>query len=108
MGKLPLGLIAGLGLGFLDGVSAMLNPDAVPMLGVIIISATVKGLLTGGAVGLVARKLEGLWQNIAAGAAIGAILSVLAAIPSGSYVEIVAPGIVVGLLAGLIVAKWGR
>lgn len=108
MGKVALGILSGVALGLLDGVSAFLNPDAAPMLGVIIISATVKGLLTGGAVGFVARRLEGLWQTIAAGAAIGAVLSVLAAIPSGSFIEIVPTGTIVGLLAGLIVAKWGQ
>jgi len=39
---------------------------------------------------------------------VGVVLSALSAIPSGAYIEIVVPGIFVGLLAGFITAKWGK
>jgi hypothetical protein len=38
----------------------------------------------------------------------GIILSALSAIPSGAYLKIIVPGIIVGLLTGFITAKWGK
>ncbi len=108
MRKIPLGLLTGAGLGFIDGALAAFNPAAQEMLTAIIISATAKGVLTGGAIGLLARKLHSVAKNMAGGAGIGGALSVLAAMPSGAYLEIVIPGVVIGLITGLIVSKWGR
>ena len=108
MKKLQLGLSSGFALGLLDGLSAFLIPEAQEMLGVIIPSATIKGIITGLVIGLIARKVEGIGKNVLIGGGIGAVLSILAAIPSGAYVEIIAPGIIIGLLIGLIVSKWGK
>ena len=108
MGKSTLGLLAGLGLGLLDGASAVFNPDAQSMLTTIVVSATIKGGITGIVVALAARRLSGVLQNVSSGAVIGLVLSAIAAIPSGSYVEIIVPGVIVGMLVGLIVTKFGR
>ena len=108
MKRVPLGLIAGAVLGLLDGLSAFLVPGTQGMMTEIIVWGTTKGLVTGLLVGIVACKVEGVSKNVLAGGAVGAVLSLLAAISTGSYVEIVPPGIVVGLLAGLIVSKWGK
>jgi hypothetical protein len=108
MKKIQLGLLSGFVLGLLDGLSAFFVPEAQEMLGVIIPSATIKGIITGLVIGLIVRKVEGIVRNILIGGGIGAVLSALAAIPSGSYVEIIAPGILIGLLIGFIVSKWGQ
>lgn len=108
MKRVPLGLIAGAVLGLLDGLSAFLVPEAQGMMAEIIVWGTAKGLVTGLLVGVIACKVKGVGKNALAGGAVGAVLSLLAAISTGSYVEIVPPGIVVGLLAGLIVSKWGK
>ena len=74
----------------------------------IIVWGTAKGLVTGLLVSLIASRIEGVGKNILAGGAVGAVLSLLAAASTGSYVEIVPTGIVIGLLAGLTVSKWGK
>ena len=108
MKRVPLGLVAGGGLGLLDGLSAFLIPEARGMMTEIIVWGTAKGLVTGLLVGVIACRVEGIGKNVLAGGAVGAVLSLLAAISTGSYVEIVPTGIVIGLLAGLVVSKWGK
>lgn len=102
------GLGAGLVLGLLDGLSAALAPVLPPELTVIVVAATVKGLINGAVVVTATRWVDGLRALTGVGALSGLVLSALAAAPSGAYVEIIVPGTVVGLLVGLIVAKWGR
>lgn len=108
MKRIPLGLIAGAVLGLLDGLSGFLVPDAQGMMTEIIAWGTAKGLVTGLLVGMIACKVGGVGKNMLAGGGVGAVLSLLAAISTGSYVEIVPSGIVVGLLSGLVVSKWGK
>ncbi len=108
MNKTALGLLSGAGLGLLDGVSAAFNPEAQPMLAVIIASATIKGAVTGVVIAYLAHRIDGVTRNVAAGAIVGLVLSVIAAVPSGSYVEIILPGTIIGALVGVIVAKFGR
>lgn len=108
MKKIPLGLLSGTILGLLDGLSAIPNPDAQPMLAMIITSSTIKGLITGLIVGMVAQKIDGIGKNMLIGLGISTVLSALAAMPSGYYFEIVVPGAIIGLLMGFIVSKWGK
>lgn len=108
MKRVPLGLVGGGGLGLLDGLSAFLIPEARGMMTEIIVWGTAKGLVTGLLVGVIACRVEGVGKNVLAGGAVGAVLSLLAAISTGSYVEIVPTGIVIGLLTGLIVSRWGK
>ena len=108
MKKLPLSLLLGTILGLLDGLSAIPNPEAQKMLTMIIISATIKGAITGLIIGFIARKLESIGKNTLIGLGISTMLSALAAMPSGYYVEIMVPGAILGILLGFIVAKWGK
>ena len=108
MTRVKLGILAGVVLGLLDGLSAFLIPEAQGMMTEITVWGTAKGFLTGLLVGLIGRSVGGAARMALAGGAVGAVLSLLAAIPTGSYVEIVPSGIVVGLLAGLVVSKWGK
>lgn len=101
-------MLSGLILGLIDGLSAYFIPEARDMLTTIVVSATAKGLLTGLLVSLVSRRIEGTGANVLTGGAIGALLSLLAAIPTGTYVEIIVPGVIIGVLVGYIVSKWGQ
>ncbi len=108
MKKLPLGLLSGTVLGLLDGLSAFFIPEALEMIGMIITSATIKGVITGLCIGLIARKVDGIGKNILLGGGVSAVLSILAAVPSGAYIEILVPGVIIGVLVGFLVAKWGK
>jgi hypothetical protein len=108
MSKIVLGAIAGTILGLLDGCSAFLIPEAAGMMAQIIIGSTVKGLINGLIAGMIAKKVNSVLKSITFGAVVGIILSALAAIPSGAYMEIITPGAIVGLLCGWITYKWGK
>ncbi|TND09617.1 MAG: hypothetical protein FD123_974 [Bacteroidetes bacterium] len=108
MKKIYLGLLAGTLLGLLDGLSAFLIPEAAGMMTEILIGSTVKGLIGGLAAGLIAKKSASVMMTVLWSGLAGIILSVLAAIPSGAYVEILVPGTIVGLLTGFITHKWGK
>ena len=98
-----LGLLAGGVLGLLDGASAWFYPDARSMMLPIVLGSTIKGLLTGLSVGLVARWKQSLPLGIGTGALVGFLLSSLAAIGQpDQYWAIVLPGMMVGILAGVL------
>ena len=106
--KLRIGLAAGLILGLLDGLSTWFAPEVPSTIGLIVVSATLKGVVNGGLLAVVSRWIERPVWLVVAGGLLGLVLSALAAIPSGSYIEVIIPGVVVGLLIGAIIARWGR
>lgn len=108
MKKILLGASAGTVLGLLDGLSAFFIPEAANMMAEIIIGSTVKGLIGGIIIGFISKKITSILNVTLLGGLVGIVLSVLAAIPSGAYVEILVPGTIVGLLTGAITAKWGK
>lgn len=108
MKKIPLGAIAGTVLGLLDGLSAFFVPEAAGMMTEIIIGSTLKGLINGALAGLISKKANSVMNSTLLSGVTGVILSVLSAIPSGAYIEIVVPGTIVGLLSGFITSKWGK
>jgi hypothetical protein len=113
MSKPWLGLLLGSILGLLDGLSAFLYPDAAPMIVQIVFGSTVKGLVTGLAMGFLARRLRSLPAGILAGLALGLGLSFLAAMapdPQGRhhYFEIMAPGGILGVIVGFATQRYGR
>jgi hypothetical protein len=108
MKKIPLGLLSGSILGLLDGLSAFMVPEAAGMMTQIIIGSAGKGLINGLIAGAIARKAISILNVTLLSGLAGLILSVLSAIPSGAYLEIVAPGTIVGLVTGFITAKWGK
>lgn len=108
MNKILLGALAGIILGLLDGLSAFFIPEAANMMTEIIIGSTVKGLIGGIIIGFTAKKIASILNVTLLGGLVGIVLSVLAAIPSGAYAEILVPGTIVGLLTGAITAKWGK
>lgn len=108
MKKIYLSILVGTLLGLLDGLSAFFIPEAAPMMTEIIIGSTVKGLIGGLIIGLIARKSTSVLNTTLLGGLIGIVLSALAAIPSGEYVHVIVPGTIVGLLTGFITQKWGK
>ena len=89
-------------LGLVDGLSAWFHPDARTMMIPIVLGSTIKGLVTGLALGLVARWRQSLGWGVAAGLVVGFALSSIAAIGQPDhYWAIVLPGMLVGVITGV-------
>lgn len=102
MNRSTLGIVVGAVLGLLDGLSAWFYPDARPMMLAIVVGSTIKGVLTGLAVGLVAQWRKSLPLGIAVGVIVGFALSTLAAAAQPDhYWAIVLPGMLVGAVAAV-------
>lgn len=102
-----LGVVAGALLGLIDGLSAWFYPEAPSMMVAIVVGSTIKGVLTGLAVGLVAQWKQSLPLGIFAGALVGFDLSSLVAMSQpATYWEIVLPGMLVGVICGVICQRW--
>lgn len=113
MRKPVLGMAVGAGLGLLDGLSAWAYPEARGMIVSIVISSTLKGILTGLGAGWVAQRWESLSGGIAAGVAIGFVLSTAAAVPMMSeqpsrYFDIVLPGMLLGAIVGFVTQRYPK
>jgi hypothetical protein len=114
MSKVLLGLLLGAILGAIDGASAGFY-DAITkdqLLG-IVFGSTLKGLLTGVAAGLFARKSCSLGKGILFGLAVGLVLSFLVAVMPAEdgkhyYVEIMLPGMALGAVVGFATQRYGR
>lgn len=107
MSRPVLGVVTGGALGLVDGLSAWFYPEARSTMFAIILGSTIKGVLTGLAVGLVAKWKQSLPLGILAGALFGFVLSSLAAVGQpAQYWEIVLPGMLVGVITGIICQRW--
>ena len=111
MTKPILGVLVGAGLGLLDGLSAWAYPEARALIVSIVISSTVKGVLTGAATAWVARRWTSIAGGIAAGVGIGFVLSIAAAVPVMSeqpprYFDIVLPGMLLGAIVGFVTQRY--
>jgi hypothetical protein len=111
MTKPVIGMLVGAALGVVDGLSAWAYPEARPLIVSIVISSTIKGILTGAASGWVARRWRSMAIGVAAGVAIGFVLSSLAAIPMMSeqashYFDIVLPGMLLGAIVGFATQRY--
>jgi LytS/YehU family sensor histidine kinase len=115
MSKVMLGLLLGAVLGAIDGWSAGLYDFITrdQLLG-IVIGSTGKGLITGLAAGIFARKSRSLGKGILFGLAVGLLLSfIVAALPGDPngkhyYVEIMLPGMALGAVVGFATQRYGR
>ncbi len=102
-----VGVVAGAILGLFDGLSAWFHPEARSMMVTIVLGSTVKGILTGLAVGLVAKWKQSLLLGIVAGALVGFVLSSAVAMGQpANYWEIVLPGMIVGVITGVLCQRW--
>lgn len=113
MSKPALGLLIGGLLGLIDGLSALLYPGTASMIVPIIVGSTIKGLVTGVAMGVLARRLRSVPLGILGGLALGLALSYVAAMtpdPEGQhhYAEIMLPGAILGVIVGFATQRFGR
>ena len=113
MSKPALGLLLGGLLGLIDGLSALLYPGTATMMVPIIVGSTIKGLVTGVAMGVLARRVRSVPVGILGGLALGLALSYLAALtpdPQGQhhYAEIMLPGAILGVIVGFATQRFGR
>ncbi len=113
MSKPVLGLILGAVLGVLDGLSALFYPEAAPKITEIVFFSSLKSLIAGLILGLFARKVNSMGKGLLFGGVIGLLLAFLVALApdeAGNYyfVEIMAPGAIVGFILGFATQKYGR
>jgi hypothetical protein len=113
MSKPALGLLLGGLLGLIDGLSALLYPGTAAMIVPIIVGSTIKGLVTGVAMGVLARRVRSVPIGIVGGLALGLALSYVAALtpdPQGQhhYAEIMLPGAILGVIVGSATQRFGR
>jgi hypothetical protein len=111
MNKPLLGLALGGVLGIFDGLTALFYPETAPMIRDIVIGSTIKGLITGVAIGYFARKVNSLPLGILFGLGVGLMLAFLvAAMPDASgnhyYLEIMLPGGILGMIVGFATQKY--
>ena len=108
MSKLMLGLVAGAVLGCLDGLTAWFTPEVRAQIMGIVIGSTIKGLITGVAIGFFAKKVHSLPLGIIFGLAVGLVLAFLVAQMQGKYYfEIMLPGGILGVIVGYATQKYG-
>ncbi len=79
------------------------------MMAIVILHSTTKGLISGLAIGYVARRVQSLALGIAAGLTIGALLSYLVArhAQPALFWDIMLPGALLGLVVGVATQKFG-
>jgi hypothetical protein len=108
MNKIVIGLILGAVLGALDGASAWFYPEVRSVIGGIMVGSTFKGMLVGLLSGWFARKVNSIQWGIVVGSVLGlGFAFAVAAMQNQHYLEIMAPGFVVGAIIGFLTQKMG-
>lgn len=113
MSKLAIGLAFGGLLGLLDGLAAFRTPEVADMMATIVVGSTTKGLLSGIAAGLFARKVQSVPAGLAFGLAVGLLLAFVAAWATPDtaghryYFSIMLPGAVLGAVVGFATQRFG-
>ncbi len=112
MNKPVFAMLLGGFLGIFDGLTAWFYPEARPLILSIVLGSTIKGILTGLAIGFFARKVQSVPLGVVFGLALGLTLSfAVAAMPNPDlsrpyYLEIMLPGGILGLIVGLATQKF--
>jgi F0F1-type ATP synthase assembly protein I len=111
MNKIVVGLLFGAALGALDGASAWFYPEVRSAIASIMVGSTIKGMLVGLLSGWFARKVNSMQWGIVVGSVVGLALAfAVAAMPNETghhYLEIMAPGFVVGAIIGFLTQRMG-
>jgi hypothetical protein len=116
MNRPLLGLLAGAGLGMLDGLSALVSsPEVSAQIAGIVLGSSIKGLLAGVIVGAVARKLQSSRLSTVIGVVVAGAITFPVAHMNASqygrpdyYWKIMLPGALVGAIVGYVVMRYGR
>ena len=113
MNKPLLGTLLGGVLGVFDGLTALLSaPETAPAIVGIVIGSMSKGLIVGALVGWYASRVHSLGKGLLVGVVVSAFFAFLiAAIPQPDgthyWVEIMLPGMIVGLIVGYATQMYG-
>lgn len=113
MTKLGIGLVLGGVLGLVDGLAAFRTPEVSDMMATIIVGSTTKGLVSGIAAGLFARRVRSAPAGVAFGLLVGLLLAFIAAwaTPDSAgrhyYFSIMLPGAVLGAVVGFATQRFG-
>ena len=108
MSKPVFAMLLGGILGVFDGLSALLSggPEIPPVIGTIVAFSTLKGVIAGLIVGLVARKTQSTAAIVTVGLVVGALFAYLVTLGGPYFWEIILPGSLVGLIVGFATAKY--
>ena len=106
--KIVVGVVFGLILGAIDGASAWFYPSVRPAIVGIIIGSSVKSMMVGVLAGWYALKVDSVPKGIILGSVLGLLFAyAVAAMQKDNYLEIMAPGFVVGAIIGLLTQRMG-
>jgi uncharacterized membrane-anchored protein YhcB (DUF1043 family) len=111
-----LGLIAGLVLGAVDGLTALVSsPEVSDGIAGIVMGSSFKGLLAGVIIGVIARKLKSTPWGLACGTLVALVITAPVAYLNAThygqpsyYWKIMLPGALVGAIVGFVVMRYGR
>jgi hypothetical protein len=93
-------------LGIFDGLTAWFTPEVRSEIAGILIGSCFKGILTGLAAGIFARKVNNIPAGILVGLIVGLALSFGVAQMQGKYYfEIMLPGSILGAIVGFATQK---
>ncbi len=108
MKKIGLGLLLGAVLGAIDGATSWFTPEVRAMLMQIIMGSVMKDALVGAISGIFALKIRSIGAGVIFGAAVGCAFAFLVAhMQHAHYVEILAPGTIVGAVLGYFTQRVG-
>ena len=113
MRKIGLAVLLGAFLGAFDGLTAWFEPSVRPQLGTIVMLSSLKSVIAGLLIGLLALKVKGRTALACIGLAIGLVLAYLVASQPDPntgeyyYAQIMIPGSIVGLIVGYATARYG-
>ena len=111
-----VGLFAGLVLGALDGLSALLSaPELSGEIAGIVMGSSFKGVLAGVITGIIARKLSSNGWGLAVGAVVAICVTAPIAYMNATHYgqpsyfwKIMLPGALVGAIVGFIIMRYGK
>ncbi len=106
MGKFWFAVAVGGALGILDGLTSWFTPAVRAQLAGIVVGSTIKGAIAGAIAGWFAKKVNSVPLGILVGLIAGLLLAWgVAAMQHGYYFEIMLPGSLVGAIAGYAAQK---
>jgi hypothetical protein len=101
MKKVMIGVVLGGILGIFDGLTSWFTPEVRSQIAQILVGSCFKGILTGLAAGVFARKVNSVPLGILVGVLVGMLLSFGVAQMQGKYYfEIMLPGSILGAIVG--------
>ena len=107
MNKPLFGLLLGGFLGVFDGLTAWFYPEVRSQIIGIVIGSTIKGLITGVAIGYFARKVNSLALGMLFGLGVGLLLAfAVAAMQGAHYFAIMLPGGILGAVVGFATQRY--